>query len=199
MMVNEIEEELIRRCQRGDKGAFAELVRKYQRFVFSLLFRMLPDKDSVEDLAQEVWVKVYNSIGKVKTYSSFKSWLNRIAITTYYSKKRKESDRNEVSLSEMFSDDDSGEQREREIEDPSPIPEEILLSEEWKIFVDKTLRAMPEQSRLLIVMKDNQSLSYEEIGDILGITIGTVKSRLSRAREMMIKELSLYFKEPKRL
>ncbi|MEK7432157.1 MAG: sigma-70 family RNA polymerase sigma factor [Cyanobacteriota bacterium] len=198
-MVNEIEEELIRRCQRGDKGAFAELVRKYQRFVFSLLFRMLPDKDSVEDLAQEVWVKVYNSIGKVKTYSSFKSWLNRIAITTYYSKKRKESDRNEVSLSEMFSDDDSGEQREREIEDPSPIPEEILLSEEWKIFVDKTLRAMPEQSRLLIVMKDNQSLSYEEIGDILGITIGTVKSRLSRAREMMIKELSLYFKEPKRL
>ena len=89
--------------------------------------------------------------------------------------------------------------REREIEDPSPIPEEILLSEEWKIFVDKTLRAMPEQSRLLIVMKDNQSLSYEEIGDILGITIGTVKSRLSRAREMMIKELSLYFKEPKRL
>ncbi len=199
MMVNEIEEELIRRCQRGDKGAFAELVRKYQRFVFSLLFRMLPDKDSVEDLAQEVWVKVYNSIGKVKTYSSFKSWLNRIAITTYYSKKRKEGDRNEVSLSEMFSDDDSGEQREREIEDPSPIPEEILLSEEWKIFVDKTLRAMPEQSRLLIVMKDNQSLSYEEIGDILGITIGTVKSRLSRAREMMIKELSLYFKEPKRL
>ena len=198
-MVNEIEEELIRRCQRGDKGAFAELVRKYQRFVFSLLFRMLPDKDSVEDLAQEVWVKVYNSIGKVKTYSSFKSWLNRIAITTYYSKKRKEGDRNEVSLSEMFSDDDSGEQREREIEDPSPIPEEILLSEEWKIFVDKTLRAMPEQSRLLIVMKDNQSLSYEEIGDILGITIGTVKSRLSRAREMMIKELSLYFKEPKRL
>ena len=100
MMVNEIEEELIRRCQRGDKGAFAELVRKYQRFVFSLLFRMLPDKDSVEDLAQEVWVKVYNSIGKVKTYSSFKSWLNRIAITTYYSKKRKEGDRNEVSLSE---------------------------------------------------------------------------------------------------
>ena len=199
MMVNEIEEELIRRCQRGDKGAFAELVRKYQRFVFSLLFRMLPDKDSVEDLAQEVWVKVYNSIGKVKTYSSFKSWLNRIAITTYYSKKRKEGDRNEVSLSEMFSDDDSGEQREREIEDPSPIPEDILLSEEWKIFVDKTLRAMPEQSRLLIVMKDNQSLSYEEIGDILGITIGTVKSRLSRAREMMIKELSLYFKEPKRL
>ena len=199
MMVNEIEEELIRRCQRGDKGALAELVRKYQRFVFSLLFRMLPDKDSVEDLAQEVWVKVYNSIGKVKTYSSFKSWLNRIAITTYYSKKRKEGDRNEVSLSEMFSDDDSGEQREREIEDPSPIPEEILLSEEWKIFVDKTLRAMPEQSRLLIVMKDNQSLSYEEIGDILGITIGTVKSRLSRAREMMIKELSLYFKEPKRL
>lgn len=198
-MTKEIEEELIRRSQNGDKGAFAQLVRLHQRMVFNLLFRMVRDQDSVEDLAQEVWVKVYQSIGKVKNLASFKSWLNRIAINTYYNKKRKDGDKNEISLSEMFSDDETDEQRDMDLPDPSPIPEEILLSAEWKVFVDKTLKSLPEQFRLIIVMKENQELSYDEIAEILGISIGTVKSRLSRAREMFLKELSLYFKEKKKI
>jgi len=198
-MRTEVDEELIRRCQNGDKGAFAQLVRTYQRFVFNLLYRMIPDQDNVDDLAQEVWVKVYQSIGKIKSHSSFKSWLNRIAITTYYNKKRKDGDKNEVSLSQMFVDDETGEQKEMDVPDTSPIPEEVLLSEEWKQFVDKTLKSLPEQFRLLIVMKDNQNLSYDEIAEILGISLGTVKSRLSRAREMLLKELSLYFKEAKKV
>jgi len=194
-MQNINEEELIRQCQQGDKLAFAKLVRAYQQMVFNFLYRLIPEWMDIEDIAQDVWVKVYQSIGKIKNYSSFKTWLHRIAINTYYDRMRKHGQRVEVSIDET---DENDNDKVREIPDNKFLPEELLLDAEWKDYVDKKIRALPEQHRNMIVLRDIQNLSYDEIAEVMEISLGTVKSRIARAREKLIAELSEYFKELKK-
>lgn len=195
-MQNEFGEELIRRCQSGDRTAFAQLVRANQQVVFNFLYRLLPEKEELEEVAQDVWVKVYQSIGKVKNYAAFKTWLHRIALNAYYDKIRKITPRieAEMSLDETGMTEDN-EYNKLELVDPSLIPEEKILSEEWRIFVEQRIQSLPEQHRLMVIMRDVQNLSYEQIADIMDLSIGTVKSRLARAREKLLSELSDYFKD----
>ncbi len=193
-MQDEAEQELISRCQQGDKAAFAQLVRANQQVVFNFLCRLIPDWVDLEDIAQEVWVKVYQSIGKVKNYSSFKTWLHRVALNTYYDKMRKVSNRGEVSLDEG---EDGNEFNVKEIPDTALLPEELALNADWKEYVHEKIKALPEQYKLMVIMRDIQNLSYEEIADITNLSLGTVKSRIARAREKLLLELSDYFKEVK--
>jgi RNA polymerase sigma-70 factor (ECF subfamily) len=194
-MQNDADPELIRRCQQGDKAAFAQLVRAYQQMVFSLLVRLIPEWMDIEDIAQDVWVKVYQSIGKMKNYASFKTWLHRIAVNTYYDKMRKHGNRMEVSLDEPETEDETN--PPRELIDSALLPEELILNTEWKDYVDEKIKGLAEQHRLMIVMRDIQNLSYEEIAEVMNLSLGTVKSRIARAREKLILELSDYFKEVK--
>lgn len=188
-------QELILKCQRGDKVAFAQLVRANQQMVFNLLFRLIPEWMDIEDLAQDVWIKVYQSIGGIKNYSSFKTWLHRIAINTYYDKMRRQGNRVEISLDEP---DENGEQQgTMDIPDPGLLPEDLIINAEWKKYVEEKIRALPEQHRFMIVMRDVQNLSYEEIASVTDLSLGTVKSRIARAREKLVAELSDYFKEVK--
>ena len=193
-MQDEAEQELISRCQQGDKAAFAQLVRANQQVVFNFLCRLIPDWVDLEDIAQEVWVKVYQSIGKVKNYSSFKTWLHRVALNTYYDKMRKVSNRGEVSLDEG---EDGNEFNVKEIPDTALLHEELALNADWKEYVHEKIKALPEQYKLMVIMRDIQNLSYEEIADITNLSLGTVKSRIARAREKLLLELSDYFKEVK--
>ena len=190
----QMEHELIRRCQEGDKVAFAQLVRANQQMVFNLLYRLIPDWMDLEDIAQDVWVKVYQSIGKMKNYASFKTWLHRIAVNTYYDKMRKLGHRVDVSLDEPVNYDEN---YILDIPDTKLLPEELILSEEWKEYVEKKMKTLPEQHRLILVMRDVQNLSYDEIAEVTGLSLGTVKSRIARAREKLVSELSDYFKEVK--
>ncbi|MFN4149417.1 MAG: sigma-70 family RNA polymerase sigma factor [Candidatus Sericytochromatia bacterium] len=194
-MQSNAEEELILRCQQGDKMAFAQLVRANQKLVFNLLYRLVPVGMDIDDLAQDVWVKVYQSIGKVKNASSFRTWLHRVALNTYYDKVRKTSPKIE-SLDEMTGgEDDHREYNRFEVPDPSLIPEDKLLSDEWKKHVEQKIQLLPEQYRIVLVMRDVQNLSYDEIAEITELSLGTVKSRLARAREKLVSELSDYFKD----
>jgi RNA polymerase sigma-70 factor (ECF subfamily) len=194
-MQSNAEEELILRCQQGDKMAFAQLVRANQKLVFNLLYRLVPTEMDIDDLAQDVWVKVYQSIGKVKNASSFRTWLHRVALNTYYDKVRKTSPKIE-SLDEMTGgEDDHKEYNRFEVPDPSLIPEDKLLSDEWKKHVEQKIQLLPEQYRIVLVMRDVQNLSYDEIAEITELSLGTVKSRLARAREKLVSELSDYFKD----
>ncbi len=194
-MEYDAEQELIRKCQQGDKAAFAQLVRANQQMVFNLLYRLIPEWMDLEDIAQDVWVKVYQSIGKMKNFASFKTWLHRIAVNTYYDKMRKHGHRVEVSLDEPENDDEQ--HATRDLVDSRLLPEELILNAEWKNYVDEKIKALPEQHRLVIVMRDVQNLSYEEIAEVMNLSLGTVKSRIARAREKLILELSDYFKEVK--
>lgn len=194
-MQQDAEQELIRRCQDGDKAAFAQLVRKNQQMVFNLLNRLIPEWMDLEDIAQEVWVKVYQSIGKMKNFASFKTWLHRIAVNTYYDKMRKQGHRIEMSLDEPVNEDEGS--SGFDLPDTRLLPEEVILNSEWKDFVDSKIKALPEQHRLMIVMRDIQNLTYEEISEVTELSLGTVKSRIARAREKLLAELSGYFKEVK--
>lgn len=194
-MQQDAEQELIRRCQQGDKAAFAQLVRANQQMVFSLLYRLIPEWMDLEDIAQEVWVKVYQSIGKMKNYASFKTWLHRIAVNTYYDKMRKQGHRVEISLDEPVNEEESS--VGMDIPDPRILPEDAVLSAEWKEYIETKIKSLPEQHRLMIVMRDIQNLSYEEIAEVTELSLGTVKSRIARAREKLLAELSGYFKEVK--
>lgn len=194
-MQHDTEQELIQRCQLGDKAAFAQLVRANQQMVFNLLYRLIPEWMDLEDLAQDVWVKVYQSIGGMKNYASFKTWLHRIAINTYYDKMRRQGNRVEISLDEP---DENDEQKgTMDIPDPRLLPEELIINAEWKKYVEDKIKALPEQHRIMIVMRDVQNLSYEEIASVTDLSLGTVKSRIARARERLVSELSDYFKEVK--
>lgn len=197
MEIINIDDALIRRCQKGDRQAFAQLIRNYQQMVFNLLYRIAPEGMDIEDIAQEVWLKVYQSISKLQNPKSFRSWLHKIAINSFHDRLRKRGYR-ETNLS---IDDpvktDKGEELSFEIMDQGLLPEEILLENEVQDILDKAIKRLPEPFREVLVMRDVQHLSYEEITNILDISLGTMKSRLTRAREKIISELSNYIKEKK--
>jgi len=190
----EEEELLVKLSKEGDKLAFSKLVRKYQNFLFNLLYRLLPDEFDVNDIAQDVWIKVYQSISSFKGNSSFKTWLNKIAINTYYDKLRKKGYVKEVSIDE---EDEEG-NKLFDIADSRLIPEDIILDSEWQAFFESKIKSLPEKYKVVIVMREVQNLSYEEIASIMNIPVGTVRSRIARARERLIVELSDYFKELKK-
>jgi len=190
----EEEEVLIKLAKEGDKLAFSKLIRKYQNVVFNLLYRLIPDEFDINDIAQDIWIKVYQSISNFKGNSSFKTWLNKIAINTYYDKLRKKGYIEEVSIDE---EDEDG-NKIFDVPDSSLIPEDIVLDNEWQNFLEDKIKKLPEKYKVMIIMREVQNLSYEEISNVMNMSVGTVKSRLARAREKLISDLAEYFKELKK-
>lgn len=189
-------ENLIKLCQAGNRQAFATLVKTYQQLVFNLLYRLVPKEWDVEDIAQEVWIKIYQSLNALKNVASFRSWLYRVTVNTYYDRMRQKGLKLEVSLDEPI-DTEEGEGVKFPLVDPGILPEEMLLKREWQEYLEKIIQDLPEQYRIVIVMREIESLSYEEIANALDISLGTVKSRIARAREKLIDDLSKYFQEVK--
>lgn len=173
----------------GDTAAFERLVRKYEKYVCTTVFSVVRNYDDSFDVAQEVFLKLYHNIGSFKGESSFSSWLYRIAKNTALDFLRKEKhNRSNVSLSTENSD---GEEAEMEIPDTSELsnPEKCAELNETKDIIYQSLDEISEQHREIIVLRDINGYSYEEIAEILGLEYGTVKSRLFRARETLRKKL----------
>ena len=192
--LKEQQETLILRCQSGDRQAFMELVQTHQNMVFSILYRMLKDREDVEDLAQEVWVKVYQSIRKLKSPAAFRSWLHRIALNAFRDRMRQKGNHIAFSLDDAFQMD-NGDSIQLEMESPGLLPEEELLQGEWQEHLEAAIMDLPLSHRAVIVMREIQGLTYDEIADAMDISLGTVKSRIARAREKLIIRLSEYMKE----
>jgi RNA polymerase sigma-70 factor, ECF subfamily len=192
--LKEQQEQLIRQCQEGNRQAFMDLVKAYQNMVFAVLYRLLQDKDEIEDVAQEVWVKVYQSIRKLKSPAAFRSWLHRIVVNAFRDRMRQKGNHIAFSL-----DDDlrlaDGDSIQMEMEAPGLLPEEELLRVEWQDHLEEAIRELPPSHRAVIVMREIQGMSYEEIAYAMDISLGTVKSRIARAREKLIVKLSGYLKE----
>lgn len=193
-IVKEQQETLILRCQEGDRQAFMELVQTYQNMVFAVLYRLLKDREEIEDLAQEVWVKVYQSIRKLKSPAAFRSWLHRIALNAFRDRMRQKGNQIAFSLDDSFQMD-NGDSIQLELEAPGLLPEEELLQGEWQEHLEAAIMELPPSHRAVIVMREIQGLSYEEIAYAMDISLGTVKSRIARAREKLIIRLSAYMKE----
>lgn len=182
------EKELLKKCQSGDREAFNILVETYQRQVINLAYGMLSNSEDATDAAQEVFIKVYRNIDNFEGKSSLATWIYRITSNVCKDFLRKRTRTIQaVSIYEGSEDDDD---RPMEIKDSSPTPQEHIEMTETQREVRKALDELPEEYKSVIVMYDLEGLSYDEISNVLQCPVGTIKSRLNRARKALKKNLS---------
>lgn len=167
----------IRAAQRGDVHAFNQLVLAYQDRVFSVAYRILQDAAMADDIAQETFVTAFRKLDKFKE-GNFGAWLARIAINACYDELR----RLKRQRSEALEDGDFGEDADPRLISPTPNPESLIQQAELKAAIEDCLRQLSSDHRLVVVMADVEEYSYEEIARTANISLGTVKSRISRAR-----------------
>ena len=180
----------ITRFRNGDKTAFDGLMVKYQDSIMNLCVRILGNYSDGEDAAQETFVKVYKNLDTFKGEALFSTWLYRIAVNTCRNKQRSwwhRVSQRAVKLDAPVQTEEN--ERAREISDTSLSPEKDLTRHRIADTVKEALSTLPKKHRELIVLRDIQGCRYEEIGKILGISLGTVKSRLVRARSAMQEKL----------
>ena len=178
------EHALIRQVQRGDHEAFAQLVKIHENHVYNLCLRMSGNAEDAKDLAQESFLKAWRGIGFYKFEASFSTWLYRLTSNVCIDFLRRQKRRPSVSLT--MEDDETS--TELEIEDTAPSPEETILHQERTDAVAAAMKQLDEEFRMVLTLRVIQDLPYEEIADILDIKVGTVKSRLARAR-LKLKKL----------
>lgn len=180
---------LIRRLQQRDERAFEEMVRLYQHKVFNLVYRMIGSAEEAEDIAQEVFVTVFKAIDSFRGESKFSTWLYRIAANHCKNRMKYLGRRSYKATGEL------DEAAEREMQDAQPSamrphvdgPDAVLEGLQLERMVQSGIAALDEEHRALIVLRDVEDLSYDEIASITGLAEGTVKSRLHRAR-LALKE-----------
>jgi RNA polymerase sigma-70 factor (ECF subfamily) len=179
--------ELVARVQRGDKQAFNLLVIKYQRKILRLLSRMIRDPADLEDVAQEAFIKAYRALPQFRGESAFYTWLYRIAINTARNwlssvgKRPSAPNAIESEDGETFNETDS-------LSDIS-TPESMVASREIAETVNSAIEELPEELRTAIVLREIEGMSYEDIAQTMGCPIGTVRSRIFRAREAIAQRL----------
>lgn len=182
------EQELISRSQSGDIQAFNDLVELYQRQVYNLALRMLGSAETAEDATQDTFVSAYRAIAGFRG-GSFKAWILRIAANSCRDKLRVSRRASIVSLDNLME-----EVGDFIADDKTESPEDYAQRRELGRLLDGSLARLPEDQRLVVVLSDIQGLTYEEIAQVIGISLGTVKSRLSRAR-LRLRELLLQRRE----
>jgi RNA polymerase sigma-70 factor (ECF subfamily) len=187
MSEREIDQELVERAQRGDKQAFGLLVEKYQRKLARLLSRFVRDPAEVEDVTQEAFIKAYRALPKFRGDSAFYTWLYRIGINTAKNYLMAAGRRAPTSTGVDSEEAESLEEGEQ-LRDIN-TPESLLLSREIGDTVNATMEALPEELRTAIQLREIEGMSYEDIAQIMNCPIGTVRSRIFRAREAIADQL----------
>ncbi|MYN13712.1 RNA polymerase sigma factor RpoE [Pusillimonas sp. TS35] len=187
MSERDIDADLVSRVQRGDKRAFDLLVLKYQRKIMRLLARFIRDPAEIEDVAQEAFIKAYRALPQFRGDSAFYTWLYRIAINTARNW-QSASARRPVALNTIESDDGETFSQIDNLTDNS-TPESMVASREIVETVNAAINALPEELRTAIVLREIEGMSYEDIAQSMGCPIGTVRSRIFRAREAIAAQL----------
>lgn len=174
------DQQLVARVQKGDTRAFDLLVLKYQHKIFGLISRYVRDADEVQDVAQEAFIKAYKALPNFRGESAFYTWLYRIAINTaknYLVSRARRPPGSDVEIEDAEYHDNGGSLRDIE------TPENVLFGAELKAVVDSAISGLPEDLRTAITLREFDGLSYEDIADIMDCPVGTVRSRIFRARE----------------
>jgi RNA polymerase sigma-70 factor (ECF subfamily) len=187
----ETDESLMLRVGRGDRAAFDEIVRRYSRKMINLAYQITGDRDQAEDLAQETFFRAYKSASRYTEIAKFSTWLYTIAINLCRNELRRRKFK-PFSLEEMAEREDEGKIRV-DIADETTKPDSELERKEIAHHVRRAVAQVPAKFRTALVLRDIQGLTYEEIGAILGLPEGTVKSRINRGRLKVKETLSPIF------
>ena len=191
MSADESDLSLVRRVQRGDKGAFDALVLKYQHKLVKLVMRYVRNPAEAEDIAQEAFIKAYRALPQFRGDSAFYTWLYRIAINTAKNAVVSR-DRSPVEYDLDRSNTDESYDMQGRMKD-SETPEGLVLTDEIRSTVNAAIEALPEDLRTAIVLRELEGLSYEEIAAAMACPVGTVRSRIFRAREAIDRRLREVF------
>lgn len=181
------DQKLVERVQQGDKRAFDLLVLKYQHKIIAIISRFVKDSAEVHDVAQEAFIKAYRALGNFRGDSAFYTWIYRIAINTAKNHlvsrgRRPPSSDVDVDDAEFY----SGADGLRDI----TSPESEMMRDQLETLVHKAIRELPEDLRTAVTLREMEGLSYEEIAEIMDCPVGTVRSRIFRAREAIDKQIS---------
>ena len=180
------DQELVKRAQKGDSRAFDLLVLKYQHKILGLVSRYVRDSDEIQDVAQEAFIKAYRALPKFRGDSAFYTWVYRIAINTaknYLVARNRRPPASDIDVADaewvagdgVLSDIDT--------------PENALFGDELKQVVDRAIRELPDDLRTALTLREFDGLSYEDIADVMDCPVGTVRSRIFRARDAVDKQV----------
>ncbi len=180
---------LIMRCQRGDASAFNDLIVKYEKVVYNFAYRLTQNYDDANDIAQDAFIRAYNAIQSFRGDSAFSTWIFRITTNVFLDERKRRKSHPQQSLDEYVTGEE-GNREGMQVEDTAPTPSEIVETKERQQIVAQAIQDLPEYQRAMVVLYHVQQKSYEEIAEIMKLPIGTVKSRLNRARLALKEKLS---------
>jgi len=173
--------------QKRRKCSFDQLIRNYEKRVYNLAYRLSGSYDEASDVSLDAFVRVFQAIKHFRGDSNFATWLFRIVTNVYLDRRKRMKNRQHLSLEEYIELEDSV--VKRQIEDPSPAPSTIAETNERNAALHKAVASLPDYQRVMIVLYHTEGLSYDEIAEALDLPIGTVKSRLNRARLVLREKL----------
>ncbi|MBD9355898.1 RNA polymerase sigma factor RpoE [Methylomonas albis] len=183
----DLDQELVQRVQQGDKSAFDLLVIKYQHKIIHLVNRYVKDPSEAQDVAQDTFIKAYRALGDFRGDSAFYTWLYRIAINTaknyLLSRSRRHFDY-EIDVQDAEQVENAAQLKDTE------TPESLLMNEQIVAVIKSAIERLPEEMRIAITLREFEGMSYEEIAEAMDCPIGTVRSRIFRAREAIDQKLN---------
>lgn len=196
LVENKDETRLIHKAQKGQIAAFEELIMGHEIRIYNIAYRMFHSEEDAKDLSQEIFIKVFENIHKFKGNSSFSTWLYRIATNTCIDELRRRKGKQTYSMDEEVETEEGS--MNREYADIKPNPEEVIINKEVANQIQFALNHLSEDHKTAIILRDLQGLGYDEISQVLECSLGTVKSRISRARrqlkELLIKQEPFEYK-----
>lgn len=178
---------LISRAKHGDIAAFETLIQQHEKIVYNVALRMMNHREDAKDISQEVFIKAYRNITGFDERSAFSTWIYRITVNTCIDEIRKRKGKQKLFLDNEFENEEGT--RKQELPSSCDTPEESLIRKEEKSEILMALQEISEDYKTVFILRDIRGLSYDEIAEITGLALGTVKSRISRARNHLKKEI----------
>ena len=186
-MVEDLDGDLVRRAKAGDQAAFGELVNLYYDMVYAVAFGVLHNREAAKDVAQESFLKAHKQLANFEGKSKFKTWVYRIAVNSAIDEQRRKKPTDSLDSTDASDDEDRAPVI---ITDPKADPREEAHQSELRVLIQRTLEELSPDHRAILVLREWQGLSYEEISETLGLEVGTVMSRLFYARKKMAESLA---------
>ncbi len=178
---------LIQRCQKGERDAFDTLFKQYEKRVYNLSYRLSGNYDEANDISVDAFLRVYQAIRLFRGDANFSTWLYRIVTNVYLDRRKRQKNKQHLSLEEYIELEENS--VARQVEDPSPSPGMVMEGVERAELLQKAIAELPDYQRAMIVLYHKEGLAYEEIAEVMSLPIGTVKSRLNRARLVLREKL----------